>query len=81
MGATYVEEVLDKCDVRRAFDQASHVPIAGTPAVAMLNEQLQADLMFLDDIIALHSTDVAPKYSPLIPARPKNPRRGMGRLP
>ena len=34
----HVEEVVNQCDVCKAFDEAPRAPIAGTSAVAMLNE-------------------------------------------
>ena len=40
----------------------------------MFNEKLQLDLPFLDDIIALHVTDVFPMNSSLTPVRYKKPR-------
>ena len=36
-----VDEVLECCDACRAFDMAPHVPIAGTSAVSMCNEQMR----------------------------------------
>ena len=46
----------------------------GASTVAMFNEKLQLDLLFLDDIIALRATAVFPENSLLITARPKNPQ-------
>ena len=69
----HVEEVVNQCDVCKAFDKAPHTPIAGTSAVAMFNEKLQVDLLFLDDLIALHIMAVFPKYSILTLVRSKNP--------
>ena len=40
----------------------------------MLNEELQADLLFLDDVIALHATGVSSNFSLLIPVRSENPQ-------
>ena len=60
---TCVYEVLASCEVCQASEKAPHVPAAGTSTVAMFNEKLQADLLFLDDVIALHIMDVYSKYS------------------
>ena len=49
--------------------------MAGASAVAMLNGKLQADLLFLGDIIALHATDVFSKYPLIVPFRMKNPQK------
>ena len=70
---TCADELLARCEACQAFEKAPHVPAAGTSAAAMFNEKLQADLLFLGDIIALHIMDVYSKYSPLIPARAENP--------
>ena len=44
----------------------------------MYNEKLQANFLILEDIIALHFTDVCPEYSLLIPVRAKNPQEVWG---
>ena len=44
--ANRADEVLENCDVCRAFDKAPRVPIAGTSAVSMFNEKVQVDLLF-----------------------------------
>ena len=45
--APHMDEVFFKqCAVRRAFDEAPHVPIAGTPTVSMFTEKLRVDLFF-----------------------------------
>ena len=72
--ATCVDEVMAQCEICRTFDEAPHVPAAGTSTVAMFNAKLQVDLLFLDDIIALRIMDLFSKYSFLIPARAKNPQ-------
>ena len=69
----HVEEVVNQCDVRKAFDKAPHTPIAGTSTVAMFNKKLQVDLLFLGDLIVLRSMGVFSKYSILAPVRSKNP--------
>ena len=43
---TCVDEVLEQRDVCRAFDRAPNAPVARTPAVALSDENLQADLPF-----------------------------------
>ena len=42
----HVNEVLELREVCRAFDKVPDVPIAGTSAVSMFNEKLQADPYF-----------------------------------
>ena len=69
----HVEEVANQCDVCKAFDKAPHTPIAGTSTVAMFNEKLQVDLLFLDDLIVLHIMAVFTKNSILTPVRSRNP--------
>ena len=59
----FVDDVLDHCDVCRAFDEAPHVPVAGTHAVSMFNEKVHVDPLFLDDLIAVHAMDMFSKYS------------------
>ena len=71
---TSVDEVPAQCEVRQAFGKAPHTPGAGAPTVAMVNERLQADLLFPDDIVVLHAMDVFSKYFLLIPVRMKNPQ-------
>ena len=44
-----VDEVLENCDVCRAFDKAPHVPIAGATTASAFNEKAQAGLPFLGD--------------------------------
>ena len=61
--ANRVNQVLETCDVCGAFDKAPHVPIAGTATVSAFNEKVQADLLFLDDLIVAHAMDVFSKYS------------------
>ena len=70
---TCVDEVLAQCEVCQAFEKAPHYPAAGTSTVATFNEKLQVFLPLLDDITALHVTDVFSTYSLLISARTKNP--------
>ena len=40
----------------------------------MFNEKLQLDVLLLDDIIALHATNVYTKYFLSIPVRSKHPQ-------
>ena len=35
----HVDEVLEQCEICRVSDRAAHIPIAGTFAVLMFNEQ------------------------------------------
>ena len=70
----YVAEVLEHCEVRRAFDKAPHVAIAGASTVSLPNGNLQIGLSPLDEIIALRAVDVYSKYSLLLPERSKHPQ-------
>ena len=71
---TCADEVLARCEVFHAFEKAPHVPEAGTSTVAMFNEKLQVELLFFDDVMALHVMDVYSKSSLLIPVRTRNPQ-------
>ena len=66
--------VLEHCDACRAFEKVLRGPIAATSAASTLNEKLRADLLFLDDTIALRAADVYSKYFSVMPARPRNPQ-------
>ena len=79
--ANYVDEVLENCDVCRASEAAPRVPIAGTSAVSMFNEEVQVDLLFSDDLVAAHAMDVFSRYSLLRPDQAKNPQEVWGILP
>ena len=46
--------------------------------MSAFNEKLQIDLLFLDDLVALHVMDMFSKYSLLIPVRSKNPQEVWG---
>ena len=70
---TCVDEFLARCEVCQAFEKAPRAPVAETSTVATFNEKLQADLLFLDDIIALRVMGVFSEYSLLIPVRTKSP--------
>ena len=67
-------EVPDRCEVCQGFEKAPHAPAAGTSSVAMFNEKLQADLLFLDGIISVAAMDVVSKFPLLIPGRTKGPK-------
>ena len=72
---TCLGEELAQCGFCQAFQSAARIPAAGASTVAIFNEKLPADLRFLDDIIALHVTDVFSKYYLLIPFARRIPRR------
>ena len=55
----FADEVPDLRDICRAFDKASELPIAGAPAALTFNEEIQADLLLLGDVIALRAMDAA----------------------
>ena len=69
----FVAEVLQHCDVRRAFGEAPHLPVAGTSPVSPFNEKPQLVLLFLDDAIALDALDISYEFSLLIPVRSEKP--------
>ena len=71
---TCVNEKLAQRGVCQAFAEAPHIPASGASTAAMLREKLEADLLFLDDVITLHVMNVIPKYSFLVRARAKNPQ-------
>ena len=73
-----VDQVLETCDVCRAFDKAPHIPIDGTTTVSAFNEKVQVGLLFLGALIVAHAMDVFPKYSALQPAQSKNPQEVWG---
>ena len=70
----HLDGVLGNCEVCRAFDKAPHLPVAGASSVSCFNERAQVDLLFLDDIIAVHAMDVFSKYPLLRPVKSKNPQ-------
>ena len=59
----YVDGALEHREVCRAVDTAPHVLFVGTSTASMFNEELQANAPFLEDIMALHATDVFSKCS------------------
>ena len=71
---TCADAVLEHCEVCRVLDKAPHDSAAGTFAVAMFSEELLADLLFSDDIIALRIMKVSSERSLLTPVRTKNPQ-------
>ena len=67
-------------EVCRALEKAPHFPafekclsFAGAPTSPAFTGELQVDLLFLGDAIALNATDVYSQYSPLLQVRPANP--------
>ena len=77
---TCADKVSERREVGEAFDKAPHIPIAGDCAVAMFNEELQADLPFLRNVFALCAMDVFPQYSLSALARPRTPQKAWGAL-
>ena len=53
-----VDEVPERCEVRRVFDEVPHVPIAGASTASMFSGKVQVDILFLGDIIALRTMDM-----------------------
>ena len=45
--ANYVEEVLEKCEVRQDFDKAPRLPIAGTSTVLMFDGNCKLPCNFI----------------------------------
>ena len=70
----YVNGVLERRSICRALENAPHVPIAGTSTVSTLNGELQVNMLFRQDTIALHTMGVCFWYPNLIPVRSQNPR-------
>ena len=60
------------------FDKAPPVPDAGPAAIAMPNEKLLADLLFLGDPISLRAMNVPSNCSLPNTVRPKNPQDAWG---
>ena len=78
--ANCVDEVSEQRGICRAFDKAPHVPVAGTSTVSMSNGNLQVDLVFPANLIALRAMQISPQYSLIAPARPKNAQEGWAAL-
>ena len=78
---TCVDEVLGRREVCQAFDKAPHAPAAGASTVTTFNVVLPADLLFLDDIIAVHAFGRLPQIF-VVDTRPYEESPGsLGRLP
>ena len=69
--ANFAYEVLEQCEICRAFNKAPHIPIAGASTVSAFKEKFQADLLPLDDAGALRAMEVCSKFSFSISARPE----------
>ena len=63
------DEVRRRREIRRAYEKAPHLPIAGTSSVSPLNENPQLHLLCSGAATALRAMD----SSPLVPARSKGP--------
>ena len=73
-----VDGVARECEIRRAFDAAPAIPVAGTSQASSLNEKVQVDLLFLGDLIAFHVLGLFSRYSLLVPVRSTNPGAVFG---
>ena len=73
--ANFVDGVLELCDVSEASDMAPRDSIAGTSTVSTLNEKVQVEVLFLDDLIAPHARGVFPRNSVLLPVQSKYPQK------
>ena len=51
-------EVVGRCETWQAFDAATHLPVAGTWAAFSRDGEIQVDLSFLGDVIALRATEM-----------------------
>ena len=70
----FADDVLEHCDVRNACGKAPHLPIAGPSTVLMFNEMVKADLLLLDNQIALRAIDMFREYPLPLPVQPENPQ-------
>ena len=68
------------CEVGRAFDGATYLPVAGTSMVSSPTENGQIDLLFLGDVLDPHVTKPYPKYSLLVLVCSGNPLEVRGSL-
>ena len=60
-----------ECDVRATFGEAPRLPLAGTSLASAFNEKVQADLLFLGSLIAIHSMDLFSRRPMLVFASQK----------
>ena len=44
-------DIVEECEVRRAFDRAPHLPVAGTSAASPFDGRLQVGIPIPDDVI------------------------------
>ena len=75
-GATVLKAVdfaADLCGVCAALEKAPNLPVAGTSLAPSFNAKVQADLLFLGNVIALHAMDLYSKYSLLPMVLPGHP--------
>ena len=73
------DEVLEHCEICRAFDRAPRVPVVGTSTDPTFAEKLLVDLPFLEDITALHVAGVSKEFV-TDPSTPNGRSEGMGRI-
>ena len=64
-------EVLEQCEICRAFDKAPRIPIAGTSIFSAINEEVRADLLFLDDAAAARAMYVSRIDAFFLPIAPR----------
>ena len=72
--------VVDKCDVCAGSEQNPHLPAAGTSRASTVNEKVQADPLFLGNLITIHAMDLLPQYSKLVLVSSKNPSEAWDAL-
>ena len=63
--ANFVDGLLGRCLVCRAFDNAPRIPIAATSAMSISDEKMRVDHLFPGDIIALRAIGCVPEVFPV----------------
>ena len=71
----YMDEMSGHCEVCCAFDDAPHVPIAGTSTKSMLNWKVQAGPFLLGELAVLRAMDVYLESFSIAPTRSKSPQK------
>ena len=67
-----VGDVVRECEICRAFDLATAIPVSGASMASSFNEKVLADLLVLSDPTVAHVLDLFSRYPPLVPVRPTN---------
>lgn len=77
----YADEVLEQREICGSFDNTCTFRLRPRRWRQPSQETLRATLLFPDAATALYATDVFPKHSLSIAARPKKPRVATSRSP